>query len=148
MIRFPNMIDWIDDLGLDELHRLHNEDNEGLKFGDFVEKEYLIQKKEWTEVMCHSNKTINGTKKSSKNFNFFIGEKILRLNFDENKDVATESAKIVLERIINISAEKGLIKDIILCEELAPDYYSCRIVAESFWYKIIPAIKKTLDEME
>lgn len=125
MIKFPNLIEWMDEMTMDELHKLHDEVEGTESFSEFVGNEYEAHKEMWQDEMSKHRE--------------------IRFQANDEKDICDEMAKDLLCVILN----KGTleIKDIICQQEFAPDHHSAIQVVEAFWYKIIPAIEKTLKEL-
>jgi len=129
MIRFPNLIEWMDDMTMDELHNLHQVHQAVVKtesFSDFVQNEYDAHKETWEDEMNQ--------------------HRPIRFSINEEKDICDELAKEVLATILSKGTKE--LKHIIDKFDLAPDYTSASQIVDSFWFKIIPAIEKTLKEIE
>lgn len=130
MIQFPNMIDWIDEMSLKELHSLHRDFNqaneEKVDFSKFVEMEYESAKTGWVGEMTYSRQIADGC------------------DPDGADDVCLDTAKYLFKRIFDKGTDLNRVSNIICDDDLAPDHNCALMVAESFWYKVVPAIEKTL----
>lgn len=134
MIKFPSMIEFIDEMGLDELHNAHkqyDEDNEtSTSFSEFVEEHYESLKESWEDDMRYTPK------------------KALDVKYNENIDIELDTAKQVMVAIVNKALANGKPGKIILEEELVPDYFLAYPVLEKFFSMVIPAVEKSLNELE
>jgi hypothetical protein len=127
---FPDLIDWIDDYGIDILHKEHDQycsDNGSKKsFSAFVNEEYAVAK-------CLFIEEIN---------------RVDHIDIEMNVDgeIQIESAKLILLRIIERGIDANMIMKIIEQEDLAPDYRCAISIVNAFWDVIIPKIEKALKD--
>jgi len=131
MSDFPNMVDWMDEFGMNNLHEAHNawndEMEEQLSFSDFVNQHYETNKQMW-----HDDINRGGT---------------LNVPFDAECEVAVESAKAIMKRIIECGIESRMVPDLLTEEDLAPDYHCALIVADEFWKTVVPAVTNALNNL-
>jgi hypothetical protein len=128
MINFPTLIDWIDEEGMDDLHNRHNDFNSLIKeaeisFSQFANNEYEHAKQIWIDEI-YNGKCIN-------------------IPFNEHGDISIESAKQVINRLIDSDTVGNTITD----SDLAPDYHTAIMVNDAFWNVIVPAIKKAINNI-
>jgi hypothetical protein len=130
--QFPNMIDWINEFGLDELHNEFEKSSKlaestgmttSISFSSFVDIFYKMKKLEWEHNM---------------RINFRFEEKI-----DENGEIDFEIGKYVISSILNHAIAND-IKDKILKEELCPDYQTAVIIVDVIENTILPKIREAL----
>jgi hypothetical protein len=134
-LEFPGLISWIDEVGMDELHKKYNNYLETLgdmsdeedSFDLFVQHEYSIMKDQW-DIDLNFKRDINV---------------YLETN---DVEIDVESAKLVLKKILEDHVDD--IRYIIENEELAPDYNSSLAIVEAFWDKIIPAVENAMNNLE
>jgi len=135
MTKFPSLIEYIDSLGLDELHKAHkdemeNEDpSEQITFSEYVEASYEMAHDMWKEEMDNYPKKIN-------------------VPFDTEKDIAIGSAIEVMKTIIDEGLRENRVRDIILTDDMAPYYESAVCIVDEFRNVVLPAIEKALNELE
>ena len=119
MIKFPSLIEWIEDCGWKELHAYHEDflitGVEKVSFDDFVQKEYESAKDEWFSTVNYRRE--------------------IKFQMNEENDPGTESAKEILVMIINKGIKEGMVKDLIL-NDLACDSFTAEIIASEFGYII------------
>lgn len=133
MIEFPGLIDWIDHMSLKELHSLHEDfekaNEKPVEFSKFVEMEYESAKDGWYEEMNYSRS--------------------LKVSNDEDGEIDLELAKhtfkILFDRAIR---QGGVVRDIILENDFAPDHNTALMIVDAFWYNLIPAIERTIKELK
>ena len=126
--RFPDLIDWMDEMNMGELHSLHKEVSPSSSFSSFVREEYEAQKQMWHDDMntrCLLNYEIN----------------------PEGNDMIFETAKYLLVEIVNNSIKSGNVKKILIEGDLTPDYRCDVDVINDFFFKIIPAMDNMLKDM-
>jgi hypothetical protein len=131
MIKFPNLIEFIDEFGLDELHATHKsyvEECDEISFSDFVKEHYEGCRQMWEDDMKCLPKSIN-------------------VSFNDDGEIALESAKMVMVQIINDALKSKKVREIILKDELAPDYESSTMIVFEFARLVIPAIEEALDKL-
>jgi hypothetical protein len=117
--KFPKIVQWIDEIGLNELHEMHNkykedcvgDPDENISFADFAEATYEDAFQNWEDEMS-----------TIKKIDF------VEPLCDSDDDILDHSAKIVIDKIIKIGIGDNLVKDIILNEELAPDAESALLI--------------------
>lgn len=133
MINFPNMIDWIDERGLEDLHKLHEKflkdyPNEKILFSDFVKNEYEGEKMQWEDFVYNTKNE-------------------LRIKDDWN-DTSIESACVIVKEILNKGIKEGMVQKIVVNDELAIDYDTAQVIVDTFFYQVIPTIEKTLNNLD
>ena len=134
MTKFPSLIEYIDSLGLDELHKAHKEEmenedpSEQITFSEYVEASYEMAREMWEEQMNDSPKSI-------------------AVPFDAEKDIALGSAIEVMKNIINKGLGRGEVAQIVVADDLAPDYTSAVCIVDEFRENVVPAIEKALNEL-
>jgi hypothetical protein len=129
--KFPTLIEFIDEMGLDELHATHRsyvEECDEISFSDFVKEHYEACRQIWEDDM-------NCVPRS------FI------VPFNEDNDITLESAKVVMKDIINDALMNKKVREIILENELAPNYESATMIVFEFRRTVLPAIEKALNEL-
>jgi len=130
MIQFPSLIEWIDDIGLKELHSMHYDIektlNEKISFDTFVQKEYNAAKEDWEADMFFKTNLVNS-------------------NINEDDDIVLQMAKEVFINIFNQGQSNMDAGFVVTNEDLAPDYESAKIIVDSFHNVLLPAIQKFLD---
>ena len=129
MTQFPTLIDFIDSIGFDELHEIHNEDEtRSMTFTEFCHDHYNNIKADWeTEINNH--------------------KKHLDVPFNEENAICLESAKSVMTQIIDEGLRSYRVRDIILNDEMAPGYLTAISIIEDFRIQVIPAIERALNEL-
>ena len=115
-----------------ELHDLHKNrikvlNCENISFNDFVQNYYEKTKKDWLDNINH--------------------KKLIDIEMNDDGEVDIESAKIVLKEILSAGINAGMIKQVVLAEELAPDYNSALLIADAFWEVVMPAVEKSLKDL-
>lgn len=130
MIKFQSLVAMIEEYGLDELHRMHQDDKATtgrvIPFDDFVNEYYEDSKKEW---------------ESNVNYRKAIS---LSNMADPDSDICTESAKFILEKIIQKAVDNGEVGRIIEEEQLSPDTSTNITISNCFWFTIIPTLEKAM----
>lgn len=132
MVEFPSLIEFIDTMGLDAIHKEHNlymsEIEATVSFDEFVKMYYESSKQVWHDDM-------NSYKKS------------LDVRFNEENDVALEFAKEIMADIIDEALHDKMVQKIISQNDLATDYISAYHIVNAFRKKVIPAIEAALNEL-
>lgn len=131
MIEFPTLIEYIEECTLTELHKMHEdakvyEDNEQ-SFSDYVEEQYSIAQEMWQDAINEARP--------------------IKIEMVDDGEVQKESAKLVLKQIIVNGLKNRDIPEIILKDDMAPDYRSAVSIVESFWDDVMPAVEKALEEI-
>lgn len=133
-MKFPSMIDWMDEYGMEELHRMHADFNrmvdapDMLEFSAFVEHQYEESKEQWDDGMNQA--------------------KAISVPMDMDGEVDLENAKQVMVGVVRMLAdEPGIIRSIIENDDLAPDYMCALHVVDRFWDTVVPGIEKALKKM-
>jgi len=136
-MKFPCLIDWMEERGLDHLHAEHKDWQttwgDKIEFSDFVQKAY-----ENTMQRAHENAM------ADFHSNMESRRRPIEIPFDAAGDVATESAKDVLKQIIDKGLLDGMMEKVIDKEELAPDYNCAFAIVNAFWDDVIPALEKAM----
>ena len=134
MTKFPSMIEYIDDLGLDELHNAHRDEmaeedpSEQISFSDYVESHYQMAREMWDDEMINIPMKTN-------------------VSFDTEKEIALACAIEVMKTMIDEGLRENRVRDIILTDDLAPDYTSAVCIVDEFRKVVLPAIEKALNEL-
>jgi len=132
MVKFPTLIEFIDDIGLDELHATHKDYIEDMEedasFDSFVKNHYECLKESWED-------------------NIRYGKKAIDVPFNEENDMGLETAKMVMKAIIDKGLKDGLVAKTICEDDMVPDYFTVYPVIEEFYAKIVPAVEKALNEL-
>jgi len=134
MTKFPSMIEYIDDLGLDELHNAHRDEmseedpSEQISFSDYVESHYQMAREMWEDEMINIPMKTN-------------------VSFDTEKEIALACAIEVMKTMIDEGLREHRVRDIILTDDLAPDYTSAVCIVDEFRKVVLPAIEKALNEL-
>lgn len=130
-ITFPNLVNWIEEFGFEELHRMHKDFQKyvspDISFSDFVNTHYECVKSAYEEDVFRGG--------------------AVHFKADENGDASTEMAKEALVTIINKGIEEFNIGTVITENELAPDHNSAQMVVDQFWGNVIPAFEIFLKEL-
>jgi hypothetical protein len=133
-IKFPSLIEWIDEYGLKELHAMHQDFmkdvEQEISFENFVQQHYESCKEQWIDDMR------------------LIPAKIKYELNNEGDDISLEMAKLVLKEMVNNSINNGEVSRIVLSEDMAPEYNSSVSIINDFFDKVIPAIEKALEELK
>ena len=140
------MIEWAFEIGQDELIKMHKEYNYDMEqndinkksFNEFVEYYYNESKAEWEDEIINTTKLYFVPYRTDENVDVV----------NEDVDIDLESAKLVLVQIINDAIKDGKVSDIILENEIAPDYRCVNHIVHSFIYKVIPAVTKMLEKLD
>jgi hypothetical protein len=130
--KFPDLIEFIDDMGLCELHKIHHDyvkECEDISFSDFVKVHHEGCRQMWEDDMRCGRKKVN-------------------ILFDEDSDILIETAKMVMAEIINRGLRDNWVRQIVLEDDLAPDCYNAVHIVEIFNRKVLPAVEKTLNELK
>lgn len=134
MIQFPDLIDWMDEMSLEELHSLHKDFEKNfekkIEFSKFVVDEYESAKTGWVEEMAYSRQIVDGC------------------DPDGADDICLDSAKYIFKRIFDKGVDLNRVSNIICDDELAPDHNCAQVIVDAFWNKIVPAIEKTLKDLK
>jgi len=131
--KFPTLIEWMEQKGFTTLRREYesaNQDICSISFDDFCRGYYEDEESEWNYEMIQSTKQFKIT-----------------YEMDEEGDICLESAKIVLKEIVNNAIAEGMVSDIILVDEMAPDYDCSTLIANDFSFKVINAINRMLKNL-
>lgn len=132
-MKFPSMVDWMDEYGMEELHRMHVDfnrmsDEPDLSFSDFVEHQYEENKEEWEDQMNRG--------------------KAISVPMHADGEIDLENAKQVMVGVVRHLCENpSIIHKIIDDEDLAPDYMCALHVVDRFWDTVVPGIDLALKKM-
>jgi hypothetical protein len=134
MVKFPTLIEFIDEVGLDELHATHKDymedmDENDTSFDTFVKQHYKCLKESWEDDIRY-------------------GKKEIFVPFDDVNDIVLETAKMVMKAIIDKGLKDGLVAKTICEEDLVPEYCLVYPVLGEFYDKVVPAVEKALNEMK
>lgn len=130
MTKFPTLIEYIEEIGIDNLRKMYEDEmkNEGdVTFTEFVENEYHGAEAMWDDRMSDVKK--------------------LNVPFNLEKEITVASAIEVLVTLVNESLKNDKVPKIILENDLAPDAHTATYIVDAFNKTVIPAIEKTLNEL-
>jgi hypothetical protein len=132
-IQFPNLVDFMDEYGMNELHAMHKDHQNAIgdycSFSDFVQGYYEDARDEWSLEM------IRNTKIETPVF-----------NDESDVDMSLQMAKECFAKIFNVGDRHITAGRIVETNELAPDHNSAMMVVDTFHNQLIPAIQKFLNE--
>ena len=130
--KFPNLIDWMDDVGMAELHDQHmtymKDAQDNIPFSNFVAAQHNVAEGMWEDEMFQTNP--------------------LKIEENENDDMDLLIAKDIFVTIFNNGIESADPGIIVTQEECAPDAETAKYVINTFWNKVVPAVKKALEELK